>query len=456
MDFVLLAMFVFLTSILTIIEGIYKAGNLIFNCKDDNLLLSLPIKRSTVVFIRIFKFYLFELMYNSVFLVPSMIVYAIFVHPGVSYYVVSLIAILVFPIVPILISCLLGTVITYLASKFKGKNIAQTIITMIVLLGIMYFYYNSDNLLGNLAQNAASVNSFITKVYFPAGMYIELVTNFNYLTLLEFIAIHIVLFALIVLIIGRVYFRINSGFKSVKTRKSNGTYKIKTSTPIGALIKKELKRFVNSTVFITNAGFGLVLFLIGCVLLDLIANYLPIIFFGFLCFTCFMTSITSSMISLEGRTFNILKSLPIKPYKVVQAKVLTALIVMLPCLLVGDLMIFIKFHFDIINIILLLIASVALAFVAETMGIIINLKYPKMDAINDTEVVKQSLSSSISVFGGMGAIGLTAFLLYKAVEANLSTHLILLLFTGAYVAIYGALLLVLHKICDKCFENISI
>lgn len=238
MDFVLLAMFVFLTSILTIIEGIYKAGNLIFNCKDDNLLLSLPIKRSTVVFIRIFKFYLFELMYNSVFLVPSMIVYAIFVHPGVSYYVVSIIAILVFPIVPILISCLLGTVITYLASKFKGKNIAQTIITMIVLLGIMYFSYNSDNLLGNLAQNAASVNSFITKVYFPAGMYIELVTNFNYLTLLEFIAIHIVLFALIVLIIGRVYFRINSGFKSVKTRKSNGTYKIKTSTPIGALIKK--------------------------------------------------------------------------------------------------------------------------------------------------------------------------------------------------------------------------
>ena len=95
MDFVLLAMFVFLTSILTIIEGIYKAGNLIFNCKDDNLLLSLPIKRSTVVFIRIFKFYLFELMYNSVFLVPSMIVYAIFVHPGVSYYVVSIIAILV-------------------------------------------------------------------------------------------------------------------------------------------------------------------------------------------------------------------------------------------------------------------------------------------------------------------------------------------------------------------------
>ena len=448
MDFVLLAMFVFLTSILTIIEGIYKAGNLIFNCKDDNLLLSLPIKRSTVVFIRIFKFYLFELMYNSVFLVPSMIVYAIFVHPSISYYVVSIIAILVFPIVPILISCLLGTVITYLASKFKGKNIAQTIITMIVLLGIMYFSYNSDNLLGNLAQNAASVNSFITKVYFPAGMYIELVTNFNYLILLEFIAIHIVLFALIVLIIGRVYFRINSGFKSVKTRKSNGTYK----------------------------GFGLVLFLIGCILLvvkydgfvesimvagpvvsmDLIANYLPIIFFGFLCFTCFMTSITSSMISLEGRTFNILKSLPIKPYKVVQAKVLTALIVMLPCLLVGDLMIFIKFHFDIINIFLLLIASVTLAFVAETMGIIINLRYPKMDATNDTEVVKQSLSSSISVFGGMGAIGLTAFLLYKAVEANLSTHLILLLFTGAYVAIYGALLLVLHKICDKCFENISI
>ena len=477
MDYVLLAMFVFLTSILTIVEGIYKSGSLIFNCKDDNLLLSLPIKRSTVVFIRIFKFYVFELMYNSVFLLPSMVVYAAYVHPSTSYYVVSLIALLLLPIVPILISCLVGTFITYVASKFRGKNIAQTIITIIMLLGIMYFSYNSDNLFGNLAQNATSVNDFITKVYYPAGAYIELVTNFNYATLLGFIVIHAIMFATIVFIIGRVYFRINSGFKSVKNKKTNKEYKIKTSTQTSALVKKELKRFLNSTVFITNAGFGLVLFLLGCIFavvkydglvesimneglitasLESITSYFPVGLFGFLCFTCFMTSITSSMISLEGKSFTILKSLPIKPYKVVQAKVLTAILVMLPCIFIGDLLVFIKFRFDIVSIILLIIASVILSLVAETMGIIINLRYPKMDATTDAEVVKQSMSSFISVMGGMALIGITGYLLYKALVMNLSNHMILLLFTGGYTIIYLILLWILHKIADKCFENIAI
>ena len=244
---------------------------------------------------------------DSVFLLPSMVVYAAYVHPSTSYYVVSLIALLLLPIVPILISCLVGTFITYVASKFRGKNIAQTIITIIMLLGIMYFSYNSDNLFGNLAQNATSVNDFITKVYYPAGAYIELVTNFNYATLLGFIVIHAIMFATIVFIIGRVYFRINSGFKSVKNKKTNKEYKIKTSTQTSALVKKELKRFLNSTVFITNAGFGLVLFLLGCIFavvkydglvesimneglitasLESITSYFPVGLFGFLCFTC--------------------------------------------------------------------------------------------------------------------------------------------------------------------------
>ena len=39
MHFVLLTLFIMLISIFTIVEGIYKSGNLLFNCKDDNLLL---------------------------------------------------------------------------------------------------------------------------------------------------------------------------------------------------------------------------------------------------------------------------------------------------------------------------------------------------------------------------------------------------------------------------------
>ena len=58
----LLSLFIIYTSVMTIIEGIYKSSGLLFNCKDDNLLFSLPINKSTILFIRILKFYLFELL----------------------------------------------------------------------------------------------------------------------------------------------------------------------------------------------------------------------------------------------------------------------------------------------------------------------------------------------------------------------------------------------------------
>jgi len=476
MHFVLLTLFILAISVLTLIEGIYKSGNLLFNCKDDNLLLSLPIKKSTVLFIRVFKFYVFELLYNSVFLLPSMIVYAIYVKPGMAYYIVSFIGLLIFPIIPILVSCILGTFITYASSRFKGRNYAQTLITMFFLIGILYFSYNFENLLTNLAKNASSINDLIIKLYYPAGAYIELITKFDFIKLLEFIFVHFGLFIIIILLIGKIYFNINSNVKSITTNKSSKNYKIKTSTPIKAMIKKEFNRFINSTVFVTNAGFGLVLFILGCILvtikfdgivdmiiksipdvsLEQITRYMPVLLFGFICFTGFMTSITSSMISLEGKSFNILKSLPIKPYRIIKAKVLTALLIMIPCILIGDLIVFIRFKFDLINIILILMASVLIPLISETIGIIVNLKYPRMDAKNDTEVVKQSMSSAICVFAGVILIGITGVLLFKAIDANISNNIILLIFILGYATIYLGLEILLHKICDKCFDNISV
>ena len=122
MEFVLLTLFILFTSIMTLVEGIYKSGNLLFNCKDDNLLFSLPIRKRTVLFIRVFKFYIFELLYNSLFLLPAMIVYARYVNPGITYYIVSVIGLLVFPIIPILISCFIGTIITFLYTNKRSDS----------------------------------------------------------------------------------------------------------------------------------------------------------------------------------------------------------------------------------------------------------------------------------------------------------------------------------------------
>ena len=476
MEFVLLTLFSFLTCILTLTEGIYKSSSLLFNCKDDNLLLSLPIRKSWVLFIRVLKFYVFELLYNALFMIPAMVVYARYVKVGGSYWVTSIIALIVLPIIPIIVSCVIGGIISFISSYFKKRSLVQTIVTTLFLLLVLYGSLNLEYIIKRIAENAEGINEIITRLYYPIGTYINLITDFKVIDLFSFIFTNILLFTISILVFGKVYYRINSATKNYKKENKKNTYKYKKNNRVIALIKKEFNRFFSSPVFITNAGFGLILFLIGCIGINLklnsvieilamqgitisideIQNLISIILFGFICFTSLMSSITSSMISLEGKTFNILKSLPAKTFEILISKILTAVIIMIPVLIIGDTLVFAKFSFNYLEIVMLIIDSIILPITAETIGLIVNLKYPKMDAENDTEVVKQSASSMVSVLAGMVMIVITVFGLYKGLENGLESYQIIMYGTIVYSIICGILLWYLYKRSVKDFEKISV
>ncbi len=476
LEFAVLTFFGIAVSFITLLEGIYKSGSLLFNSKDDNLLFSLPIKKRTILFIKVFKFYVFELLYNSLFLAPAMIVYAYFVNPSWTYYLSSVVALLLLPIVPIVLSVIIGFITTYLSSKVKGKSVFQTLISLGFVFLVMYISFNSDGFVSNIAAKAASYNEMITKIYYPLGAYITLVTDFNVITLLIYILSHIALYILVLLLLSTLYFRINSSIKGVLVNHKNKAYHIKSTSKLKAFIKKELNRFFTTPVFMVNAGFGLILFVLASIMaavrfdalikivlendptfdLEKIRPAFSIIAFGLVAFTSFMTSITSSMISLEGSSFNLLKSLPIKPIKIVMYKVISALAIMLPCILLGDILLFVKFRLDIISIILILIASFILPFLSELIGIMINLKYPKMDASTDTEAVKQSMSSLVSTFSGMGILGMSALVFYLIARTGTNTNIILTLFLLFYGIITILLYALLNKKCDKMFNNIIV
>jgi ABC-2 type transport system permease protein len=474
MEYFLLTIFAFSTSLLTIVEGIYKSSSLLFNCKDDQLVLSLPIKRRTILFIRIFKFYLFELLYNSLFLLPSIIVYALTMKPTFNYYIVSFIALIILPIVPIVISCIIGSIVTYLSSKFKGKNLFQTIISFILLLGIFYVSFKSQGIMTNIAEKSESINSVMSK-YYPVGTYISLVLKFDIVKLLIFILVHLLIFTVTIFILGNVYFKINSSFKRVLVHHKKGKYVIKTRSIFRSFVKKELSRFLYTPVFIVNAGFGLVLHIALCIVLTVkykgvistlssmfssysqskILSIVSLIVLVIILFSSMMTSITSSMISLESKSFNILKSLPIKASKIVLYKVITALLIVIPCILLGDIIIFIGYRFDILTMILLLVASIAIPFVSELIGILMNLKYPKMDATNDSEIVKQSFSATASVFIGMGIIGAALTIIVAMFILQINSIICILLIDIIFIVITLILWSVLKKTSDKKFNEIE-
>ncbi len=477
--YVLLSVFAFGITLLTFIEGIYKTGSLLFGCKDDDLLLSLPIKRSTVLFIRILKFYIFELLYNSIFLLPIIIVYGFF-HTGsiITYIITSIFMILLLPVIPIAISSIIGAITTSISSKFKYKNIVEIIFSFAILVLVFAVSMNGTKVMEYLVENASKFNDLIVKYYYPAGVFGKLANNFNIIDLLIFIGINIVIFVLTIFMISKVYFRINTNAKVSKTKVSkNKDYVIKTRSVKSSLIRKELNTFFNIPVFIINSGFGLVLFLIivivmilkidvfasvlnrnnldGGLTVDLVVKNISLITLLVLVFTSFMTSITNSVISLEGRNINILKSLPVKVKDILMSKIYACMIITTPVLLVGILALYIRFRFSIIELLLLIVLAIVMPLISHFIGILVNLRYPKLDAENSAEVVKQSTSSLVSVLIGMGLMFFNVFLVVFVLIMGVNAKLVLIGFIIVFLMVDLVLYLILNKWGTKKFNSLE-
>ena len=337
---------------------------------------------------------------------------------------------------------------------------------------------NLDGAFNYLTKHATSLNDLITKIYYPAGVYAKLSTNFNIIDLLVFILINIIVFVITIFILSKFYFRINSRLKKVTTTKkvNINNLTIKKNSITKSLIKKEFSTFFNTPVFIINAGFGLVLFIVAAIGIsikfndfvpiltdkdkfniakDVIYNNLSLIVFLLIAMAGFMTSITNSVISLEGKNINIVKSLPIKTKTILMSKIYSSLIITTPPILLGDIILFIRFKMSIIEMILLLILSILIPLISHFIGLIINLKYPKLDWENSAEVVKQSTSSFVSVMIGMVLLVVNTMIITKIV-GKINSTLILLITVLIYLTINIILYLYLINKSTKEFNKLSV
>ena len=479
LQFIVLSIFIFLTSILTIVQGIYKSGPLIFNCKDDQLLLSLPIQRRTVLFIRIFKFYVFELLFDTLFVVPLAVAYIRWADSfDWTFFLTSFVMLIMLPIIPIIISCIIGAISSGITSRFQHKNFVQISLSMLFLLIMFYFYSHVDDAFNYLVKHANSVYDLITKLYYPAGVYVRLVSDFQFFDLLLFVLVHVLAFTIAIFLLSKVYFRINSRLKQVTNHKKAklGELKIRSRSVFHSFIRKEFSTFFNIPVFIINAGFGLVLFLVAVFSIafrfdgvlsvltdpngmqmskDFIISRMPVFIFLLIAATAYMTSITNSLISLEGKCISILKSLPVSTKTILMSKIYSSLLLTTPVLFIGDMVLFIRFRVSVVEAVLLLILSILVPLVSHFVGILVNLRYPKLDAENSTEVVKQSMSSFLSVMIGMVLLVVTAWSILEIVEF-MSSLSILLLCTAIYSVVDCILYLFLIHKGVKEFEKLSV
>ena len=435
-QYAILALYVLFTTVLTIMEGVYKSGDLLFNCRDNDLLLAMPIKKSTIVFIRILKFYVFEMLYNLIFLVPAILAYALNAEFHPSFILVSLIMLLLLPAIPIAISCIIGMISSGISARFRQKSALQVIISLTSLILIMIIIVAVNAVSDFDGNTMEAIGNKTAELYYPAGAYVRLATDFNWLELIKFILINLAVIAVTVFIIGHFYFQIVTKINVVKRKeKTNLNFKFTRLSQTRAMVKKEMVKYFSTPVLLTNTAVGLVIFVIAIGALcfkydDLVASllieefpltadeirsFLPSVTFALVTFTSLMTFITTTTISLEGKAFNLLKSMPISGLKVIMTKILASMLLITPITALGSIIMAIRFSFGFLEIILLLIGVIAIPLVTETIGILIDLKYANFNAESDTEIVKQSPGVMISSFLGLGSTIVSISILFASV-----------------------------------------
>ena len=433
----ILSLYVLVTAAVIIMEGVYKSGDLLFRPRDNDTLLAMPIKKSTIVSARIIKFYTFEMLYCLIFLLPAIIAYAINVNVGVSYYLVAITMLLLVPVIPIAISCIVGLLSSAISARFKRRTFMQVFLSFVILFAFAFMILAVNTDPDFSSRSMIAVSDKLTEFYYPASTFVDLVANFDIWRYLIFVAINLAIFTITVAVISRFYFQIVTRLSTVRRSESvNVKYNFKKHSQTSAIIKKEVNRYFNTPVLLTNTAVGLVLFVVAvgalCLKFDDVAislaaseefpltieemhAFLPSVAFAMVAFTSLMTFITTTMISLEGKGFNILKSMPISGKKVIMTKVLAAMLLIVPVTALGTIVMFARFQFNALDGLLVLIAVIVTPLVTELIGILIDLKYARFDAESDTVVVKQSAGVMVSTFLGLGMVLVTISLAFVLV-----------------------------------------
>lgn len=163
---------------------------------------------------------------------------------------------------------------------------------------------------------------------------------------------------------------------------------------------------------------------------------------------------TAPSISLEGSYFWTLKSLPVKTKDVFFSKIAVNLLVGLPFIILSVIVSCIVLPVGWQYKALLAIIAISSQIMFALVGLTSNLFFYRLNWVNPTLVLKQSISVMISVFGGM-AYCVVPVLLYLLLSDFMAMDLYLLMWACITILICIILIAYLLKGGIKRYENIQ-
>lgn len=424
-----------IVSFLSFFFTIFTAKNALFENKDNNLLFSLPIKKKIILLNRLTNLLLFNFLISFLVMLPGLYIYITNSDLSFNIIITILILILFVSFIPTILSCLFGYLIAIITSRSKNKNIIELLsyITFIALYFLII--YKGDILLTKLFNNPDLLNKLLKVIFYPIYLIYLAISNNNLLYLIIFILINILVIYIFIMLLDKIYYNLIIKLNTSKTNNKFIMHKNKINKPLLSLIKKELRRYFSSAIYVFNTSFGVLMLLIisfasifyssdkimSILDLDIQTNSSLLILYLIIMVIAFSVT-TNSSISIERNNFWILKMLPFKTKNIFLAKKMVNLVLLIPVIFLSLIIFILTNYITISEALYILIIAVILSITIANFGLIINLLFPKFDAPNDTVIVKQSPAAFIGIM-----IPMIFFGMYIGLIFSLSYHIQLLI-----------------------------
>lgn len=440
-----------LASLVCLIFTFYSAGANLYGGKDYDMLCSMPIKSHVIVLAKLTFSYLADLLFALLVMTVSLIVGAN--SFGALTFNQTLKVILMtfaLPFYPMLVSMVLGVLVGLISSRFKRKTLVQTLIYIILFIAYyaLCFSFETDDL-----QTGTIKQMFPLFAWVYGG-----IKSVKYVFL--FVGVGLLAICLTLIFVCLTYHKISTILNSVK---KNGDFTLKTYSQKGqfsVLIKKEFKQLFTYPIYALNTLLGSVFAILGTIVFIVLtvdtntymfAQLFAITLQSFFALMFMISPTTAVSISVEGKSFYLLKTSPIPTKRLLNAKLMVNLIVaVIPALICSVAFSFVMKGAPALVIIFSIINPMLYALLGGSLGLTFNLLFPYMKWDNINKAVKQSISVLFTILTGFALAGATfAFLSFVNLSLELKMGLICLVIVALNALIYYLIMKKGEKLISK-------
>lgn len=459
--YILLAQVFAMVSAFTLMTGFYKVNGILFGFKDYNLLLSLPIKKNKIILSKIFMLYMSNIIYTLLFMTPAYILYITNIKVNLEFNILYFITLFIIPILPIVISTIIGSIIVIISNRFKLKKLMNLVLTILFMTIITYGSYKLDNAQAiDLANIGKSMVNIFNKIYPLTGLYIDIIKESNIKSLILFIMIPIIVLYIFIKIIEKYFIKINNAITMERTKSNFKMKQLKTNNTLISLYKKELKKYFSSINYILNTSMGSILLTISMIIFvffgkdkiddflgieglsTMFVQYGPIMLASF----CLLNCTTHPSISLEGKSNWIMKSLPINPMMIFISKIMVNLTILLPTIFINATILSIYLKVSLGTYLLTLLLPILYSIFISILGIILNCFFINYEFKNETQIIKQSPQSFIIII-----IALVLILVPINLKIDLNKYMTQIILIATTLDVL--LIIFMKRISTKQFKN---